>query len=84
MHLAEGHAALAAAAGLFGRAGRLETGIDLVEIRPPGGGLALIRCLLRETNKLQHFFGHGVHSQGGRCEPPLTGSFADEKSYFTI
>jgi hypothetical protein len=70
--------------GESGGAGGLETGIDLVEIRPPGGGLAPIRRLLRETNKLQHFFGHGVHSQGGgRDEAPLTGSFADEKSHFT-
>jgi hypothetical protein len=58
MHLAEGHAALAATAGLLGRLFGLEAGIDLVEILASGGGGAFLRRLLLETDELQHALSH--------------------------
>ncbi len=59
VHLAEGHAALAATAGLGLRALRVEAGVDLLEILAPGAGGALVGGLLLEANELQHALGHG-------------------------
>jgi hypothetical protein len=59
MHLAEGHAALAAPAGLLGGGGRFELAVDLAEVFAPFADAALLRLRLREADELEHAVGHG-------------------------
>ena len=79
MHLAEGHAALAAPAGLGFRGVRFELPVDLGEILAPGGRLALLGRALVETHELQHPVGHGGsrlpgHGEtGGECRLAIRG-----------
>jgi hypothetical protein len=59
MHLAEGHAALRAAAGLVGRLVGGEVGIDLVEILAPRLGPTLFRHGPPQGHETQHLGRHG-------------------------
>src|SRR5262249_13081561 len=54
VHLAEGHAALRAPAGLLGGARRVELVIDFLEVVAARGGLPLLRHALAHAYEAQH------------------------------
>ncbi len=76
MDLAEGHAALRAAARLLGRAGGVEILVDLAEIHPPRRRVALLGRALRDGGEFEQIMRHGarpapaIHSAAS----PLPGS----------
>ena len=63
VHLAEGHTALAAPAGLSACIGRLEAIVDFLEVDTTLVGLTLWRRPLLQSHELQHFLDHCARLQ---------------------